>query len=422
MRKSLEIYPKKLILIQIESTHTRDTVRYEIYKGVSMNTKRGLLLVALLLVQLMAGCTGALDTTVDPRAVLTATPTEIQQGEEITFDARGSDAIEGIISEFKWDFGDGIETTTIAGFTSHQFLMAGQFNVRLTVTNDQGGTDSSTVMVRVNGAPILNLSIPDDVRSGDMVLLDASQTIDPEGGQLTFAWDLDFLSDSDGDGDAHNDVDSTEDRVYLQTESSGAILGLLTVDDNEGGVVSQQFTIDVQTRRYNVAWVENTLEWDYDEYLAQGETWSDNMTPGMGVRIMAYEALLELDQDLFIPPDNFTLSLNIIDDGHRRTAETSPGNITQNESTMAEINESELNPVGEEGFFDADSAEELLEGLLNEPGARFGQGEWVWTIVAQNADPDSIIPGQPDPDGGNDWTLTIVITVLTPVLTEVAYE
>ena len=387
-----------------------------------MNTKRGLLLVALLLVQLMAGCTGALDTTVDPRAVLTATPTEIQQGEEITFDARGSDAIEGIISEFKWDFGDGIETTTIAGFTSHQFLMAGQFNVRLTVTNDQGGTDSSTVMVRVNGAPILNLSIPDDVRSGDMVLLDASQTTDPEGGQLTFSWDLDFLSDSDGDGDAHNDVDSTEDRVYLQTESSGAILGLLTVDDNEGGVVSQQFTIDVQTRRYNVAWVENTLEWDYDEYLAQGETWSDNMTPGMGVRILAYEALLELDQDLFIPPDNFTLSLNIIDDGHRRTAETSPGNITQNESTMAEINESELNPVGEEGFFDADSAEELLEGLLNEPGARFGQGEWVWTIVAQNADPDSIIPGQPDPDGGNDWTLTIVITVLTPVLTEVAYE
>ncbi|MGY8745094.1 MAG: PKD domain-containing protein [Candidatus Poseidoniales archaeon] len=370
----------------------------------------------------MAGCTGVLDTTVDPRAVLTATPTEIQQGEEVTFDARGSDAIEGIISEFKWDFGDGIETTTIAGFTSHQFLMAGQFNVRLTVTNDQGGTDSSTVMVRVNGAPILNLSIPDDVRSGDMVLLDASQTTDPEGGQLTFAWDLDFLSDSDGDGDTHNDVDSTEDRVYLQTESSGAILGLLTVDDNEGGVVSQQFTIDVQTRRYNVAWVENTLEWDYDEYLAQGETWSDNMTPGMGVRILAYEALLELDQDLLLPPDNFTLSLNIIDDGHRRTAETSPGNITQNESTMAEINESELNSVGEEGFFDADSAEELLEGLLNEPGARFGQGEWVWTIIAQNADPDSIIPGQPDPDGGNDWTLTIVITVLTPVLTEVAYE
>ena len=387
-----------------------------------MNTKKGLLLAALLLVQLTAGCTGVLDSTVNPRAVLTATPMEIQQGEGVTFDARGSDAIEGIITEFQWDFGDGTKTTTIAGFTSHQFLESGQFNVRLTVTNDQGGTDSSSVMVRVNGAPVLNLSIPSDVRSGDIVLLDASETMDPEGGVLDFKWDLDFMSDTDGDGDPRNDIDSTDERVYLPTESSGTILGSLSVDDGQGGIVSQQFSIEVQPRRYKVAWVENTLEWDYDDYLAQGETWSDNMTPGMGARIIAYEALLELDQDILLPPDNFTLSLNVVDDGHRKSAQTSPGNLTQNESTKAEINASELNPIGPEGVFDADSEEQLLEGLLNEPGARFGQGEWIWTIYAQNSDPDSILPGQPDPDGGNDWTLTIIITVLTPVLTEVAYD
>ena len=387
-----------------------------------MNTKKGLLLAALLLVQLTAGCTGVLDSTVNPRAVLTATPMEIQQGEGVTFDARGSDAIEGIITEFQWDFGDGTKATTIAGFTSHQFLESGQFNVRLTVTNDQGGTDSSSVMVRVNGAPVLNLSIPSDVRSGDIVLLDASETTDPEGGALDFKWDLDFMSDSDGDGDPRNDIDSTDERVYLPTESSGTILGSLSVDDGQGGIVNQQFSIEVQPRRYKVAWVENTLEWNYDEYLAQGETWSDNMTPGVGARIIAYEALLELDQDILLPPDNFTLSLNVVDDGHRRSAQTSPGNLTQNESTKAEINASELNPMGPEGVFDADSEEQLLEGLLNEPGARFGQGEWIWTIYAQNSDPDSILPGQPDPDGGNDWTLTIIITVLTPILTEVAYD
>ena len=391
-------------------------------QAAHMNTKKGLLLAALLLVQLTAGCTGVLDSTVNPRAVLTATPMEIQQGEGVTFDARGSDAIEGIITEFQWDFGDGTKATTIAGFTSHQFLESGQFNVRLTVTNDQGGTDSSSVMVRVNGAPVLNLSIPSDVRSGDIVLLDASETTDPEGGALDFKWDLDFMSDSDGDGDPRNDIDSTDERVYLPTESSGTILGSLSVDDGQGGIVNQQFSIEVQPRRYKVAWVENTLEWNYDEYLAQGETWSDNMTPGVGARIIAYEALLELDQDILLPPDNFTLSLNVVDDGHRRSAQTSPGNLTQNESTKAEINASELNPMGPEGVFDADSEEQLLEGLLNEPGARFGQGEWIWTIYAQNSDPDSILPGQPDPDGGNDWTLTIIITVLTPILTEVAYD
>lgn len=387
-----------------------------------MDRKRGLLLTALLLVQLLAGCTSVLDDTVDPRAVLTASPSEIQQGEEVTFDARDSDAIEGVITEFKWDFGDGTEITTLAGFTSHQFVKSGQFNVQLTVSNDQGGTDSTSVMVRVNGAPVLNLSIPEVVRSGDIVLLDASRTADPEGAPMDFSWDLDFLEDSDGDGDARNDIDSSEEMVYLPTESSGTIIGSVTVDDRQGGVATEQFTIEVQTRRYKVSWVQNTLEWDYDDYLDQGDSWSDNMTPGDGVRIMAYEALLELDQDLILPPDDFTLSLNIVDDGYRKSAETSPGNITRNETTTAELNASNLNPSGEEGVFEADSEEQLLQGLLNEPGARFGQGEWIWTIVAQSANPDSQFPGQPDPDTGNDWKLNIVITILTPVLTEVAYE
>jgi PKD repeat protein len=369
----------------------------------------------------MAGCTGVLDSTVDPRAALTATPNDIQQGEEVTFDARSSDAIEGVITEFKWDFGDGTQATTIAGFTSHQFLTSGQFNVRLTVTNDQGGSDSTTVLIRVNGAPQINISIPDVVRSGDIILLDASNTIDPEGGAMEYMWDLNFLEDSDGDGDTRNDVDSTEPMVYLPTESSGTILGSLTVDDNQGGVATEQFTIEVQTRRFKVSWVQNTLDWDYDDYLKQGESWSDNMTPGVGARIMAYEAILQLDQDLFMPPDNFTLSLNIAEDGYRKNAETSPGNITRNESTVAELNASNLNPSVEEAVYDSDSAEQLLEGLLNEPGARFGQGEWIWTVVAQNADPDGQF-GLLDPDEGNDWTLTITITVYTPVLTEVAYQ
>ena len=312
-----------------------------------MNSKRPLFIGALLLVQ-PHWLHRVLESTVEPRAALTATPTEIQQGEEVTFDARASDAIEGVITEYSWDFGDGTEATTITGFTSHQFLKSGQFNVRLTVTNDQGGTDSTTVLVRVNGAPQINLSIPEVVRSGDIIQLDASNTVDPEGGPMKFGWDLNYLEDSDGDGDTRNDVDSTEEIVYLPTESSGTIMGALTVDDGVGGVVSEQFTIEIQPRRFKVSWVQNTLEWSYDEYLAQGDSWSDNMTPGLDVRVMAYDAVLELDQDLVFPPDNFTLSLNIVDNGHRRSAQTSPGNVTRNESTMAELNASKLNPVAEE--------------------------------------------------------------------------
>ena len=62
-----------------------------------MRANWALIFVTLLLTQLLAGCTGVLEETVDPRASLTASPTEIQQGEGVTFDALDSDAIEGVI-------------------------------------------------------------------------------------------------------------------------------------------------------------------------------------------------------------------------------------------------------------------------------------------------------------------------------------
>ena len=50
----------------------------------------------------VAGCTGALEFTVDPRANLNAYPLQIQEGETVTFDARDSEPIEGVITEYLW--------------------------------------------------------------------------------------------------------------------------------------------------------------------------------------------------------------------------------------------------------------------------------------------------------------------------------
>ena len=43
----------------------------------------------------------------------------------------------------------------------------------------------------------------------------------------------------------------------------------------------------------------------------------------------------------------------------------------------------------------------------------------MWTVVARQSDPDSLI-GDIDPDPGNDWTLTVEVLVMRPSLTEVA--
>jgi PKD repeat protein len=368
----------------------------------------------------LSGCINALDSTVDPRASLQAYPLQIQEGEMVTFDARDSSPVEGLITNYKWDFGDGILAETVVGFTSHAYPEFGVYTVRLTVINDQGGEDDSTATISVNGAPQVNLSIPEVIRAGDSVFLDASNSIDPEGGELDFAWDLNLNNDSDGDTNNRNDIDANEATVLAPTDKSGNISCSLTITDMQGATITETFTLEITTR-FEVTWMSQEIEYSWEEYLEQGGEWQDNIMPGDGGRILSFEALLELDPDLVAPQDNFTLILAITEDGYRKSANTEGGNLTNNESTSAMIEGENINPLGENGTIEADSKAQLLEILLSQSGARKGQGNWTLTVIAQQAEPDAVIEGFPDPDPGNDWQLTIRIIVLVPKLVEIAY-
>lgn len=370
----------------------------------------------------LAGCTGVLDTTVDPRASLNAYPLQIQEGETVTFDARDSEAVEGVITSYTWSFGDGLSSETVSGFTSHTYSSYGIFTAQLTITNDQGGTDDITATVIVNGAPQLNLTFPEVIRSGDSALLDASGSFDPEGKDLDYAWDLDWSEDSDKDGDPRNDIDATTDTVLIPTNRSGTITGSLNLDDGAGAKAEQVFTLDVLTRRYEVTWETIELDYSWDDYLDQGEEWQGNITPGLQGRVLDFEGILTLDQDLFAPQDNFSLSVYIVDDGYKRSDQTSGENLTSNESATATVSDQELNPFGEDGIFDSDSEQELLELLLMDASARTGQGDWTWSVIAQQADPDPLFEGSPDPDPGNDWSLVVLVKLHVPKLVEIAYE
>ena len=370
----------------------------------------------------LAGCTGVLDTTVDPRASLNAYPLQIQEGETVTFDARESEAVEGVITSYTWSFGDGLSSETVSGFTSHTYSSYGIFTAQLTITNDQGGTDDITATVIVNGAPQLNLTFPEVIRSGDSALLDASGSFDPEGKDLDYAWDLDWSEDSDKDGDPRNDIDATTDTVLIPTNRSGTITGSLNLDDGAGAKAEQVFTLDVLTRRYEVTWETIELDYSWDDYLDQGEEWQGNITPGLQGRVLDFEGILTLDQDLFAPQDNFSLSVYIVDDGYKRSDQTSGENLTSNESATATVSDQELNPFGEDGIFDSDSEQELLELLLMDASARTGQGDWTWSVIAQQADPDPLFEGSPDPDPGNDWSLVVLVKLHVPKLVEIAYE
>ncbi len=383
---------------------------------------KGLGLVLLMCSFSLAGCTGLLDTTAEPRATMEAYPLLIQEGEMVTFDARESDAVEGVITEYRWDFGDGEKRETVTGFTSHTYNMFGAYTVTLTVENDQGGVDDTTVVVVVNGAPVIDLKYPENPRAGDSILLDASASADPEGNELSFSWDLDWGVDSDGDGDGRNDVDSSLNQVLLPTNRSGIYLGSVTIDDGQEGILTEVFELNVSSRRFSVVWQQKVIEQSWSDYLAEGDEWRQEITPGSTGRIISYEAVLELENDLVQPYDNFTLLVTVPEDNYQEQSETEGGNITANENAKATISEDKLNPLGAEGIYDSDSIEMVIDMVLNQPGSAFGQSPWILIIQALQSNPDSAIEILPDPDPGNDWTLTIKITIQEPVITEIAFE
>lgn len=383
---------------------------------------KGLGLVLLMCSFSLAGCTELLDTTAEPRATMEAYPLLIQEGEMVTFDARESDAVEGVITEYRWDFGDGEKRETVTGFTSHTYKVFGAYTVTLTVENDQGGVDDTVAVVVVNGAPVIDLKYPENPRAGDSILLDASASADPEGNELSFSWDLDWSVDSDGDGDVRNDVDSSLNQVLLPTNRSGIYLGSVTIDDGQEGVLTEVFELNVSSRRFSVVWQQKVIEQSWSDYLAEGDEWRQEITPGSAGRIISYEAVLELENDLVQPYDNFTLLVTIPEDNYQEKSETEGGNITANENAKATISEDKLNPLGAEGIYDSDSIEMVIDMVLNQPGSAFGQSPWILIIQALQSNPDSVIEILPDPDPGNDWTLTIKITIQEPVITEIAFE
>ncbi len=300
-----------------EIMHTIRRVEKFLYIMTGGRSMKSILLSSLIVFSvLLSGCV-AFESTVNPRAVLQAYPLYIQEGETITLDARDSEAVEGVITDFEWDFGDGKTAKTVIGFTSHTYEKFGIYTVTLIVKNSGGGQDEISTNIVVNGAPVLNLTIPENIKAGESALLDASASFDPEGKELLYSWDLDWSEDSNNDGDNRNDVDAITSSVLLPTNKSGTKLGSLTISDGDGASQYTTFELEISTRTFEVEWKTEQISFSWDEYLEQGSTWEETITPGLEGRIISFTAVLELDQELG-PQDNFTLQLDISEDGYKK--------------------------------------------------------------------------------------------------------
>ena len=91
-----------------------------------------------------------------PVAAFTATPADLV----VAFDGTASTDPDGTVASYSWDFGDGPVAGTGAT-TSHTYAAAGAYQVKLTVTDNGGATNSLTKTVTVTAAPPANVVASD---------------------------------------------------------------------------------------------------------------------------------------------------------------------------------------------------------------------------------------------------------------------
>jgi PKD repeat protein len=88
-----------------------------------------------------------------PTPLITFSPTEPLVGDKVQFDGRGSTTPDGsAIEKYEWDFGDtfGVANTAGGSTAEHTFSFARSYTVRLTVTDSQGRTATTTEEVEVS--------------------------------------------------------------------------------------------------------------------------------------------------------------------------------------------------------------------------------------------------------------------------------
>ncbi len=85
-----------------------------------------------------------------PVAVATADPSSGNAPLQVSFSSAGSHDPDGSITAYAWDFGDG-SSSPLANPT-HTYITPGNYTATLTVTDNNGATDSASAAIEVGGA------------------------------------------------------------------------------------------------------------------------------------------------------------------------------------------------------------------------------------------------------------------------------
>ncbi len=138
----------------------------------------------------------------------------------VRFDAGASFDPNGAIASHAWDFGDGESSTTAV--VDHAYPRLGDYVVTLTVTDDEGLTDSDVARVTVRNLPPVVDSGGALAQDGLAAVTFAAKATDADGVVVAYEWDF---------GDGARAVGREAVHAYA---ALGRYAARVTVRDNEG--------------------------------------------------------------------------------------------------------------------------------------------------------------------------------------------
>ncbi|MCD6522371.1 MAG: PKD domain-containing protein, partial [Candidatus Diapherotrites archaeon] len=152
-------------------------------------------------------------------------------GNNCDFDGTNSTDDSAIVTYY-WDFGDGTNAT--GNITTHVYTTPGTYTVTLTVTDDDGISDSDSINVTVvtNNPPVADAGPDQMVSVNTVVTLDGTNSTD-DYGIISYEWDF-------GDGNTGTGVTTTHNYTAV-----GLYIVTLTVTDDGGLTDSDSATVAV---------------------------------------------------------------------------------------------------------------------------------------------------------------------------------
>lgn len=167
-----------------------------------------------------------------PEAAFTATPAKGLPPLTVSFNASPSRDRDGNLVSYHWDFGDGSNGSGVSA--SHDYVAAGSYLVTLTVTDDDGLTDTATNTVKATVLPVASFTAtPTSGESPLAVSFNASASSDSDGNLVGYSWAF-------GDGTTGSGVN-----VAHTYTTAGNYTATLTVTDNDGQTASASSAIAV---------------------------------------------------------------------------------------------------------------------------------------------------------------------------------